>query len=158
MNSSCTLNYVYNVNDTEISPKTDSESRYNVRLNELMIGNLTAADDNLSVKCIVQEENGYPGNVSNTILLPVEVGVQSKTGASKQHVSGYKSTDRNYTGWIVGIVILSVAVILGTVLTWCVCRKQTRPFETADGNNMKCDEFGSCLMDRHEDSVGQISQ
>ena len=44
----------------------DSKSRYMVQNNELMIGGLTKADDNLMVTCEVQEENGDPKKVSIT--------------------------------------------------------------------------------------------
>ena len=49
----------------------DSDSRYMMQNNELMIGGLTKADDNLIVTCEVQEENGHPKKVSTTYTLSV---------------------------------------------------------------------------------------
>ena len=49
----------------------DSDSRCMMQNNELMIGGLTKADDNLIVTCEVQEENGHPKKVSTTYTLSV---------------------------------------------------------------------------------------
>ena len=68
-NSDVPLRYTYSINGS--SPDVDSKSRYMVQNNELMIGGLTKADDNLKVTCEVQEENGHPKKVSTTYTLSI---------------------------------------------------------------------------------------